>query len=1076
MKNIHYINAGAGSGKTYTLTKILAEKIINGNCKPGEVILTTFTELAASEFRERAQARLIENRRFDDATALGSAMMGTVHSIAYKFVTKYWYLLKRGVQTNVMDEGDKRFYINQSLSGLATPEQVSFFAGFRNEFDLKITAVSISSRDDDDFWFNHLRKIVDAIDTYNISDLRVSIVKSKESVYSIFNSKARLNEDRITAFLQNYTFFCSGQDSKTAQNTISAIETIGYNDYSYANISAISKLLEKPVGGKKAYTAIPDLENFNQYVSSLLRGQQYGDQICEYIDIIFGLADRWIDEFKEYKRRNKLIDFNDMELLFLQLLDNPIVHEDIRSNFKLVLVDEFQDSNPTQLRIFDKLSDLVGESIWVGDPKQAIYGFRGSDAELISAITAIFPQTKNKNEEGLSSETLPKSYRSCKELVEHANSVFVPAFSDSLREDQVRLEPNRTQEEYPGGSALHHWHSSAPNKDGYFQSLAQEVVGMLNGEHQIKHVFCKENKSIRNLKPEDIVILTRNNSDRKTIISALRDVGIKVSSPEDDFMDKAEVRLVEALLNYTLNPTDDLAKAEIMYLIDNASVETIVQNRMEYLNSDMTDSWRPWLIDTQLFKYIDLVVNRIKNQSVSSLVESLILELNLSDVIKKWGDYENRKINLDALLQMATQYEERCLQLGIGASLDGFIANLPGMTPDSSESHRPGMVSVLTYHKAKGLEWNVVILDSLYLDELDEKTVIQKSYFGIQTILLSAPCKENLYPERYISLVPWFLSSSKANLPADVTAEIVDSEIYKAIRKRLENECKRLLYVGLTRARDFVITTSYNSKTGKELKWIGNIGMMNYESPANHNGQSINIWGLGSESVYKNVDLAEEFEGIRSSMIYEKLIKQPNDNQFLKKYISPSALATNAADCQVEIVADFGSRIPLEGSGSNITDIGICIHNIFCVYSPDKADNQAIADNIVRANGLNGVIVDINSVLRSIQNLYDYLTAQYGKPVVVHLEYPFINARGGQIVRGSIDMVWKTEQGCVIVDYKSFPGKRDNITDPSDKHYAGNYAAQLAEYVNVIQVAGETVLDALVFYPVQGRIVKMLIF
>ncbi|MDL2241835.1 UvrD-helicase domain-containing protein [Bacteroidales bacterium OttesenSCG-928-L03] len=1074
MKNIHYINAGAGSGKTYTLTEILAERINNGSCKPEEVILTTFTELAAGEFRERAQAKLIENRRFDDATALGSAMMGTVHSIAYKFVTKYWYLLKRGVQTNVMDEGDKSFYINQSLSGLATPEQVSFFAGFRNEFDLKTTAGSISSRDDDDFWLNHLRKIVDAIDTYNISDLGVSIAKSKESVYAIFNSNTRLNEDQIAAFLQNYKFFCGGQDSNVARSTIDTIETIGYNDYSYANISAISKLLGKPVGGKKAYTAIPDLGNFNQYISSLLRGQQYSDQICEYIDIIFGLADRWIDEFKEYKRRNKLIDFNDMELLFLQLLDNPIVHEDIRSNFKLVLVDEFQDSNPTQLRIFDKLSDLVGESIWVGDPKQAIYGFRGSDAELISAITAIFPQTKDKNEEGLSSETLPRSYRSCEELVEHANNVFVLAFSDSLREDQVKLEPNRTQAEHPGGPALHHWHSSAPNKGGYYQSLAQEVAGMLNGEHQIKQVFCKENKSIRSIKPEDIVILTRNNSDRKTIISALKNVGIKVSAPEDDFMNKAEVHLVEALLNYTLNPTDDLAKAEIMYLIENVSVETIVQNRMEYLDSDMTDSWRPWLIDTPLFKQIDVVVNRIKNQSVSSLVESLILELNLSDVIKKWGDYENRKINLDTLLQMATQYEERCLQLGIGASLDGFIANLPGMTPNSSESRMPGMVSVLTYHKAKGLEWNVVILDSLYLDELDEKTVIQKSYFGIQTILLSAPSKENLYPERYISLIPWFLSSSKANLPADVTAEIVGSEIYKATRKRLENEYKRLLYVGLTRARDFVITTSYNSNTGKELKWIENIGMENRESPGDHNGESINIWGRGSKSVYKQLDLAEEFEGIRSPMIYEKLVKQPNNNQYPQKYISPSLLAADASDCRVEIVADFGCRIPLEGSGSNIRDIGICIHNIFCVYSPDKADNQAIAENIVRANELNGVIVDLNSVLRSIQNLYDYLTTQYGKPVTVLLEYPFINARGRQIVRGSIDMVWETETGCVIVDYKSFPGKRDKITDPSDKHYAGNYAAQLAEYVNVIQAAGKTVLDALVFYSVQGRIVKVL--
>lgn len=1073
MKNIHYINAGAGSGKTYTLTQILAEKIINGVCKPGEVILTTFTELAAGEFRERAQARLIENRRFDDATALESAMMGTVHSIAYKFVTKYWYLLERGVQTNVMDDGDKSFYINQSLSGIATTEQISFFASFRNEFDLKTNAGGNAARDDDDFWLNHLRKIVDSIDAYNINDLRVSVAKSKESVYAIFNSSTKLDEERISTFLREYKSFCGGQTSDKARKKEVVIETVERNGYTYASISDVSKLLSDPVGGQKIHTAIPYWADLGQYILSLLRGQQHGDRICEYIDIIFGLASQWIDEFKEYKRRNKLIDFNDMELLFLRLLDNPVVQEDIRSNFKLVLVDEFQDSNPTQLRIFDKLSELAGESILVGDPKQAIYGFRGSDAELISAITAIFPQTKDKNAEGLSSETLPKSYRSCKELVDHTNSVFIPAFSDSLREDQVKLAPNRALEEHPGGYALHHWHSSASNKDGYFQSLAQEVARMLNGEYEIKRVFCKERKVIRDLRPEDIVILTRNNPDRKAIISELRNVGIKVSAPEDDFMDKAEVRLVETLLNYTLNPTDNLAKAEIIYLIDNANVEDIVQNRMEYLNSDITDPQQPWLSNSPLFKHIDVVANRIKNQSVSSLVESLILELSLADIIKKWGDYENRKVNLDALLQIAAQYEERCLQLGLGASLEGFIANLPGMAPESSESRMPGMVSVLTYHKAKGLEWNVVILDSLYHDELDETSVIQKSFFGIQTILLSAPAKENLYPERYISLIPWFLSSTRTKLPADITAEIVESPMYKAIWKRLENECKRLLYVGLTRARDFAITTSYNSREGKELRWINNIGVSECDSPADHSGQSINVWGVGSASAYMTITLDEEFEGIQNATTYERLVKQPNDNQYLQKYISPSSLIADPSGCRVEIVADFGSRIPLEDSGSNITAIGTCLHNIFCIYSPDRTDNRDVAQNIIHAHGLNAVIVDADSVLRSIHNLYEYLTAQYGKPVAIHLEHPFINAKGGQIVRGNIDMIWEAGQGCVIVDYKSFPGKRDNITDPSDKHYAGSYLAQLAEYREVLTAGGKNVIDTLVFYSVQGRVVKI---
>ena len=84
MKNIKYINAGAGSGKTTELTRILSEKLSerdeHGNPKvtPSQVILTTFTELAASEFREKSRERLFKDNHADVAAELDSATIGTV--------------------------------------------------------------------------------------------------------------------------------------------------------------------------------------------------------------------------------------------------------------------------------------------------------------------------------------------------------------------------------------------------------------------------------------------------------------------------------------------------------------------------------------------------------------------------------------------------------------------------------------------------------------------------------------------------------------------------------------------------------------------------------------------------------------------------------------------------------------------------------------------------------------------------------------------------------------------------------------------------------------------------------------
>ena len=88
MKNVTYINAGAGSGKTFTLTRILADKLSDKETvlRPSQVILTTFTELAAAEFREKARQQILSKGGTDVAAQMDSAVIGTVHSVAFSFI------------------------------------------------------------------------------------------------------------------------------------------------------------------------------------------------------------------------------------------------------------------------------------------------------------------------------------------------------------------------------------------------------------------------------------------------------------------------------------------------------------------------------------------------------------------------------------------------------------------------------------------------------------------------------------------------------------------------------------------------------------------------------------------------------------------------------------------------------------------------------------------------------------------------------------------------------------------------------------------------------------------------------
>ena len=127
MKNITYISASAGSGKTYTLTERLKDVILNGEAAPEQIILTTFTKAAAGEFLERAKARFYQEGKISEANQLNQALIGTVDSISNTFVNRYWYLLGISPNLNVIDKEDEKLFVSESLANLPSEEQINFF-------------------------------------------------------------------------------------------------------------------------------------------------------------------------------------------------------------------------------------------------------------------------------------------------------------------------------------------------------------------------------------------------------------------------------------------------------------------------------------------------------------------------------------------------------------------------------------------------------------------------------------------------------------------------------------------------------------------------------------------------------------------------------------------------------------------------------------------------------------------------------------------------------------------------------------------------------------------------------------
>ncbi|EQD66886.1 DNA helicase, UvrD/REP type, partial [mine drainage metagenome] len=157
------------------------------------------------------------------------------------------------------------------------------------------------------------------------------------------------------------------------------------------------------------------------------------EDIKRYLAAVFTLGAKALDAYAKRKRELGVIDFVDQEHLFLGLLEKPTVVAALSEELDLLLVDEFQDTSPIQLELFVRLSRIARETVWVGDVKQAIYGFRGSDAELMKAILGKLPSL------GGYKEVLGQSRRSRPSLVRLVNGAFGDVFTPGLSRAEVEL-------------------------------------------------------------------------------------------------------------------------------------------------------------------------------------------------------------------------------------------------------------------------------------------------------------------------------------------------------------------------------------------------------------------------------------------------------------------------------------------------------------------------------------------------------------------------------------------------------------------------------------------------------------
>ena len=1089
MKNVKYINAGAGSGKTWTLSHRLSDALLEKDeekrVDPSQVILTTFTRAAASEFREKARAVLIEAGEPEVAAALEGAAIGTVHSVCEQFVKKYWYRLGLSPEMGVLQEDDKRVYVNQSIASIlkGRDAEIDFFNGFQREFNISARVDNKQLSSYPDWWKDSLKKILSMMSNYGISDLEESVSRSCAEIGAVFCGPD-LDTTEMLDFLKKYESYIlsTGAKSDTAQKALKKIGSVRRSPETIPSIVSVLKIVDfsgrnsEFVGGanagvKKFLQQYPsfDFDIFHRGLKGQLISRTFGEKVKKAVEKVFTLAEEWQDAYRDFKARNHVLDFDDLERYFLKMLQDKgfdDVREEIKNTFKLLMVDEFQDSNPVQIAIFDKLSDLIaeggGSTLCVGDPKQSIYAFRGSDLALVKTVT-----DKCEKE-----EPLKTSFRSRPRLVELANNVFLQAFQGELDKEDIELPgKDRDASELVGKEPIRHWVASNLAED-----LANKIYEILYGN---PWTVCRKKKKgetkgkEEQIHPKDIAVLCRFGFEVNEIVAALRDAGVPVTSSSMDFVNWAECQLLQSLLRWVNNPADDGAKADIWHLLEGVPTETILLDRQTYLGSS---SQGGWLKDHKLFKELEEIRNKVRTLPVSVIISTLILELDLMRVCQKWGHPVARCKNLGMMQKIAAQYEDHCFQMNLASSIPGFISYLHSMPDDlKNEDTTSDTVKVITYHKSKGLEWPVVILGSLSRLVDNDDSIAIKTYTNVTN------CKAG--DGTWIFFCPPLQGSSKT-LPERIQQGIVASRLYQDIKQRYIREETRLLYVGLTRARDYVVTLSEESG---ELRWIKDCGCGTGDV-TEHDGK-VNPWNQpGYEAVCCLI--AGMVTPASAPKKTVSSVKSPTPIvHHLKKYVSPSKI-TPSAEVPVSLTQFVvGPEMIHSIQSADSTACGTCVHNFFAAYRPeaDDEENVSVAKRIIDGADLSAQLTSPESLVSSAKQFFSWMKEKYRTEEGLKREVPFLFMADGKVVspdlladgqtaRGEMDLLWvrdKTQKTCVLVDYKSYHGCRDlDSANPEvRKHYQG-YAPQLLVYKKALERAGWTVEDVLVYYFIQGRVVQ----
>ena len=1106
------ISAGAGTGKTYTLSRRYINLLLGfeffkeeysstdsfdnnsaekSRANPWEIVTITYTEAAASEMRDRINQLISETinaskgRKIDDKSIMKAlkhygvaidyvistlglaqsemiyAEISTIHSFCLGVVRRYSDVLRVDVSPIVIPDDEKKILFSQCLTEVLEENVETMFELIDTIGQFRLNTVAWLYLNDGMFRRNMKNFINTGMGDLESHEFYASLIAGSKYGFMV-HAASQLEE--LEGYARNNETY-----EKYKNYFITAVKCILEPGDLYPETVRIFQVVDE---GKELRNEFQ--KNFKEFAKYFIKRDSEVETLFKNtLQKIVLLTEKIYEKYIYALGKANWIDFD----IIINNAHELITSGRFESDWKFFMIDEFQDTNELQWEIFHTLAEKNSSNVFlVGDEKQSIYSFQGAEVDVFQKAAI-----------DISAEKIPISvnFRSRKPILDFVNDCFckllgtdpeLKKVKNSISDSSLKSLVDLAESMGIDPASCHDYYSLEPCSKKNDGSIG-DVTWLVSRNEEISEELDEDVPSIQEIEYGNIARLIYKICNGQ--LSTYEDVTAKIKKDEKAIAVLFDSRSGMDVLKYELEQMGvpvlarvfenlyESKEAQEIYLVLRFIVNLHENTEWKFMSKyQLVGALRSNIIrmdDTSIYdiwvnKNAEAVIENFKelihakeNMSISDLISFIIYHYDLRTVYRHLDDYEQKCANLDSLIEKAKVFEKEH-----GSDLKSYVDTLEkyiffsDYEEESALFEAKGRNSVLltTIHSSKGLEYPMVVFVHTMKDLAGQQS---REIFKHSRMLAGDEFRTTFgFKVQGSSHVAYELSSLLSG-------------------SRHVDEKKRLLYVALTRAEDHLVISV--PPPGKRVPRQTYLSFLTGQYDADFrevvndvleksNPNKLNKF-IDDNRILNSKFLVldnEEIPTVERKVNNIDTVELPVDKLFELEDDETSVTGQLAHD-ELPVMQDEASLL------------GTAFHEMAKLYFDELDDlsivKQAIEDVCAAFMLESSAGKKLKIFVNNLVSMEIYSEIKKSKERFPELGFSRPNEKG-KVVNGIIDLVYRSNEGLVVLDYKTNSLEKTTAKKIVEKN---GYDKQVEEYARVVEeISREKVFRKVLVFVDSGEV------